>query len=128
MLLNLGPDFKCGMQLTTMRVECEKAAESAGGDRALWECLGDRALATLHLVRAYRERSLHVAYSGLLPPQPYRSSGEPKNICSPLTACRPPSSGVCSITAHRIPCTQDPLWLIIPTTIWSVKTLLVASR
>ena len=59
-----------------MRVECEKAGECAGGD-ALWELLGDRALATLHLVRAYRERSLHAAYSGLLPPQPHHSSGEP---------------------------------------------------
>ena len=59
-----------------MRVECEKAAESAGGD-ALWELLGDRALATLHLVRAYRERALRTAYSGLLPPQPHHSSGEP---------------------------------------------------
>ena len=70
------PESLWGVQLTTMRVECEKAAESAGGD-ALWELLGDRALATLHLVRAYRERSLHAAYSGLLPPQPHHSSGEP---------------------------------------------------
>lgn len=75
MTWSLSPSLS-GVQLTTMRVECEKAAESAGGD-AHWELLGDRALAMLHLVRAYHERALHAAYSGLLPPQPYHSSGEP---------------------------------------------------
>ena len=91
----------CGVQLTTMRVECETAAESAGGD-ALWELLGDRALATLHLVRAYRERSLRAAYSGLLPPQPHHSSGEPIPAQCLITACSNPHYNF-SVLAVRSP-------------------------
>ena len=77
-----------------MRVECEKAAESAGGD-ALWELLGDRSLATLHLVRAYRERTLHAAYSGLLPPQPHHSSGKPIRSRQLPHSLQQPSLKIC---------------------------------
>ena len=38
------------MQLVIMRVECEKtAAAAADRDRAVWEALGDRALASLQV-------------------------------------------------------------------------------
>ncbi|BDA49640.1 probable Ankyrin repeat domain-containing protein 54 at N-terminal half [Coccomyxa sp. Obi] len=55
-------------RLGTLRVECEKR-EASGGDES-WLALGERALASLHTVRAYRERALQAAYCGLLPPSP----------------------------------------------------------
>jgi hypothetical protein len=54
------------MQLGTLRVECEKAEEE-GGDES-WRPLGEAALASLGIVRAYRERALHHSYCGALPP------------------------------------------------------------
>ena len=43
-------ELTSAMQLVIMRVECEKsAAAAAAGDRAVWEALGDRALASLQV-------------------------------------------------------------------------------
>ena len=65
------------MQLGTLRVECEKA-EAEGGDES-WQRVGEHALASLAIVRAYRERALHLSYSGALPPsavEPHQPAGE----------------------------------------------------
>ncbi|CAL8464474.1 g4009 [Coccomyxa elongata] len=61
-------------RLGTLRVECEKR-EGSGGDES-WQSLGERALASLQTVRAYRERALQAAYCGLLPPSPCQLEGQ----------------------------------------------------
>ena len=53
------------VQLGMLRVEAEKAEEE-GRDES-WQALGEHALASLAIVREYRERALHAAYSGTLP-------------------------------------------------------------
>jgi len=77
----------CQTQLVTMRVECEKAWQSAAGE-PLWDALGDRASGAMHIVRAYNERFLQSAYSGLLPPQPHHPSGECCFLCDGLRKAR----------------------------------------
>lgn len=54
-------------------MECEKR-EGRGCDDS-WQALGERALASLQTVRAYRERALQAAYCGLLPPPPCQLDG-----------------------------------------------------
>lgn len=54
-------------------MECEKR-EGRAGDES-WQALGERALASLQTVRAYRERALQAAYCGLLPPPPCQLDG-----------------------------------------------------
>ena len=59
-----------------LRVEAEKAEEE-GRDES-WQAVGEHALASLAIVRAYRERALHAAYSGTLPQlSPRRLPGMP---------------------------------------------------
>lgn len=81
-----------GLQLGTLRVECEKR-ECNGGDES-WLALGEGALASLQTVRAYRERTLQAAYSGVLPPSPRQLEGAARfflahssafNICLALS-------------------------------------------
>lgn len=55
-------------------MECEKAAGAAAGD-PLWEDLTHRAEASLHVIRAYRERIQAAAYCGVLSVQLHHSSG-----------------------------------------------------
>lgn len=55
----------CTVQLGMLRVEAEKAEEE-GRDES-WQAVGEHALVSLAIVRAYRERALHAAYSGTLP-------------------------------------------------------------
>ncbi len=62
------------MQLSTARVDCEKAAGTAAGDPQ-WEDLTHRAEASLHVIRAYRERIQAAAYCGVLPVHLHHSSG-----------------------------------------------------
>lgn len=66
-------------------MECEKR-EGSGGDDS-WQSLGERALASLQTVRAYRERALQAAYCGLLPPSPCQLEGGPRNIHCSVQIC-----------------------------------------
>lgn len=88
-----------------VRVECEKAEAGApGGDAPLWEALGDRALAAIQVARAYRERALHAAYSGVLPPQPRHATGEHPH-CKTLQPITAKPSRLCSLnTLLPSPC------------------------